>query len=140
MAQPAFGVLFFKITYVHFLNLIAILVCKIYTTFMINTEQIQELGQQIGQRLPAERVVLFGSYAQGEASEDSDIDLLVVAKTTLLPSQRYAAVRRLLADYPAAFDIVVKTPEEYERWRSVVNHIVYFADKYGKVLYDRSHS
>ena len=84
--------------------------------------------------------MLFGSYAQGEASEDSDIDLLVVAKTTLLPSQRYAAVRRLLADYPAAFDIVVKTPEEYERWRSVVNHIVYFADKYGKVLYDRSHS
>ena len=107
---------------------------------MINTEQIQELGRQIGCELPAERVVLFGSYAQGEASEDSDIDLLVVAKTSLPPNQRYAAVRRLLADYPAAFDIVVKTPEEYERWRSVVNHIVYFADKYGKVLYDRSHS
>ena len=107
---------------------------------MINTEQIQELGQHIGKRLPAERVVLFGSYAQGQAAEDSDVDLLVVAKTSLPPSQRYAAVRRLLADYPAAFDIVVKTPEEYERWRSVVNHIVYFADKYGKVLYERSDS
>lgn len=107
---------------------------------MINTKQIQNLGQQIGQRLPAERVVLFGSYAQGQPTEDSDVDLLVVARTALPPSQRYAAVRQLLADYPAAFDIVVKTPEEFERWRSVVNHIVYFADKYGKVLYDRSHS
>ena len=107
---------------------------------MVTQYQIQEIAEKIGDKLPAERVVLFGSYAQGEASEDSDIDLLVVAKTSLPPSQRYAAVRRLLADYPAAFDIVVKTPEEYERWRSVVNHIVYFADKYGKVLYDRSYS
>lgn len=107
---------------------------------MINSEQIQKLGQHIGQRLPAERVVLFGSYAQGQPSEDSDVDLLVVADTTLPPNRRYAAVRRLLADYPAAFDIVVKTPEEYQRWRFVVNHIVYFADKYGKVLYDRSHT
>ena len=107
---------------------------------MVTQYQIQEIAEKIGDKLPAERVVLFGSYAQGEASEDSDIDLLVVAKTSLPPNQRYAAVRRLLADYPAAFDIVVKTPEEYERWRSVVNHIVSFADKYGKVLYDRSDS
>ena len=113
---------------------------KIYTTNMMKTEQILELGQQIGHQLPAERVILFGSYAQGQAAEDSDVDLLVVANTTLPPSQRYAAVRRLLADYPAAFDIVVKTPEEYERWRSVVNHIVYFADKYGKVLYEQGNS
>jgi len=46
-------------------------------------------------------------------------------------------VRRLVADYPASFDIIVKTPDEYARRRSVVNHIVYFADKSRKVLYER---
>jgi hypothetical protein len=63
---------------------------------------------------------------------------MVIANTSLSPSERYCAVRRLLADVPCSFDIIVKTPEEFARWRSVVNNIVYFADKYGKVLYERS--
>jgi len=50
---------------------------------------------------------------------------------------RFPAVRRLLADFPAAFDVFWKTPDEYDRWRTVVNHVVYFADKYGRVVYKR---
>ena len=99
--------------------------------------QIEELVRRIRQKFHPERIVLFGSYAYGQATEDSDVDLLVVAKTDLAPRQRYCAVRRLIADVPASFDIIVKTPEEYNRWRSVVNHIVYFADKYGRILYER---
>jgi len=105
---------------------------------MVAMSQIEQFGRRIGEAFGAERVILFGSYAQGTPTVDSDVDLLVVSQTSLPPSQRYGAVRRLLADCPAAFDIIVKTPEEYSRWRSVVNDIVYFADKYGKVLYDRS--
>ena len=100
--------------------------------------QIEEPGRRIGEELGAEKVILFGSYARGTASAESDVDLLVVAQTSLPPQERYGAVRRLVADCPAGFDIVVQTPEEYDRWRSVVNHIVYFADKYGRVLYERS--
>lgn len=104
---------------------------------MVTLSEIQQLSQQIGQQFNAKRVILFGSYAQGTATEGSDIDLLVVAKTSLSPRKRYSAVRRLVTDYPASFDIIVKTPDEYRRWRSVVNNVVYFADKYGKVLYER---
>lgn len=102
---------------------------------MVAMKQIEEYGRRIGLRFGAERVILFGSYAQGTPSADSDIDLLVVADTALSPSERYHAVRRLLADEPYSFDIIVRTPEEYVRWRSVVNNIVYFADKYGRVIY-----
>jgi len=104
---------------------------------MVTLDQIEELTRRIARELDPERIVLFGSYAKGEATNDSDVDLLVVASTSLSPGQRFAAVRKLAADYPASFDIVVKTPEEYERSRNVVNHIVYFADKYGRVLYER---
>ena len=104
---------------------------------MVRMDQIEELGRRIGREFDADRVVLFGSYALGSATDDSDVDLLVVAQTSLPPRKRYAAVRRMLADYPAAFDIVVKTPDEYARWRSVVNHVVYFAEKSGRVLYER---
>jgi len=109
-------------------------------TRLVAMSQIEELGRKIGEELGAEKVILFGSYARGTASAESDVDLLVVARTSLPPHERYGTVRRLLADCPAGFDIVVQTPEEYDRWRSVVNHIVYFADKYGRVLYERSDS
>lgn len=104
---------------------------------MVAISQIEEFGQRIGREFGAERVILFGSHARGTVTRDSDVDLLVVAKTDLVPRERYAAVRRLVANAPALFDIIVKTPKEYERWRAVVNHIVYFADKYGRVLYER---
>ena len=104
---------------------------------MVSINQIEELGQRIGREFDADRVVLFGSYAEGTATEDSDVDLLVVADTPLPPRRRYGAVRRLVADCPAAFDIIVKTPNEYARLRMVVNTIVYFAEKAGRVLYER---
>lgn len=104
---------------------------------MVAISEIEEFGRRIGREFGAERVILFGSYAQGTVTEDSDVDLLVVAETDLPPRERYGAVRRLVADVPTSFDIIVKTPQEYARWRSVVNHIVYFADKYGRVLYER---
>ena len=104
---------------------------------MITESQIEDLGRRIGHEFAADRVVLFGSHARGTHADDSDVDLLVVAETSLPPRKRYGAVRRLVADFPAAFDIIVKTPDEYARWRSVVNTIVYFAEKSGRALYER---
>ena len=104
---------------------------------MITTSALEEIVQRIRDRFDPQKIILFGSYARDEATEHSDVDLLVVADTDLPRRERFPAVRRLLADYPVGFDIIVKTPKEYRRWRSVVNHIVYFAEKYGKVLYER---
>jgi len=104
---------------------------------VITTSVLEEIVERICAGFSPEKIILFGSHARNEATRHSDVDLLVVADTDLPPGQRFPAVRRLLADYPAGFDIIVKTPEEYRRWRSVVNHIVYFAEKYGKVLYER---
>ena len=107
---------------------------------MLSMNEIAELSRRIRRQFDPDRIILFGSYGRGEPTEDSDVDLLVVAPTSLPPGQRYAAVRHLAADYPASFDIVVKTPKEFERSRRVVNHIAYFADKYGRVLYERGDS
>ena len=103
----------------------------------LTTGQIEEVSRRIQRGFDPQQIVLFGSYARGDATVDSDVDLLVVAETSLPPAERYGAVRRLLADVPAAFDIIVKTPQEYARRRRTINTIVYFADKYGTVLYER---
>lgn len=104
---------------------------------MITTDTLQEIIDRIVNHFRPEKIILFGSCARGDASEDSDVDLLVVAETDLSARDRYPAVRRILSDLPASFDIILKTPAEYERRRSVLNHIVYFAEKYGKVVYER---
>jgi predicted nucleotidyltransferase len=46
----------------------------------------------------AEKVILYGSYATGEATEDSDIDLFIIAPTNERFFERMARVRRLLRD------------------------------------------
>ena len=104
---------------------------------MLSQEQIEEMSKRIIREFDPERIVLFGSHAADNPREDSDVDLMVVTAKAPPHPERYPAVRGLLADIPASFDIVVKTPEEYERFRRVVNHIVYFADKYGRVIYER---
>jgi predicted nucleotidyltransferase len=99
---------------------------------------LKDVLETIKARFHPERIVVFGSHASGAATEESDVDLLIVADTDLPPKERFPAVSRLLADYPASFDVILKTPEEFRRFRSVVNHIVYFADRYGKVVYERN--
>lgn len=54
--------------------------------------EIEESGRRIGREFEAERVILFGSYAKGTVTEDSDVDLLVVADTVLAPREHYTAV------------------------------------------------
>ena len=104
---------------------------------MIGTDTMQEIIDRLVERFQPEKIILFGSHARGDADEGSDVDLLVVAETGLPPRERFPAASRALADFPAAFDVFLKTPEEYRRRRQVVNHIIYFADKYGKVIYER---
>ncbi len=104
---------------------------------MVAFTDIEQLSRKIAENLKVEKIILFGSYADGSATKNSDIDLLVVADIDAPKSERYGIVRKTLGDFPAGFDIIVETPEEYKKWRTVVNHIAYFAEKYGKTIYER---
>jgi predicted nucleotidyltransferase len=97
---------------------------------MVALSDIEQLSRKIAAEFDVEKIILFGSYADGTATEQSDIDLLVVANIDMPYVERYCAVRKVLAGFPAGFDLIVKTPAEYNKWRTVVNHIAYFADKY----------
>ena len=104
---------------------------------MLATETLDAAVQRLVRCFRPEKIILFGSYATGQPREDSDVDLLVVAETDQSADDPFAAGSRALADFPAAFDLIVRTPEEYRRRRGVVNDIVYFAEKYGRVVYER---
>src|SRR5512138_167799 len=70
--------------------------------------------ERIASELKPEKIILFGSYAYGNPTPDSDVDLLVIMKTKAKEIDRYVAVSNLL--YPRQFpvDILVKTPREIQ--------------------------
>ena len=81
------------------------------------------------------RLVVFGSRARGGATQDSDIDLMVVADLPGSLAARAKAVYRHLLDLPASFDLVIYTPEEYERLRTWRTSVAGIADREGLVLH-----
>jgi len=58
-------------------------------------------------------VILFGSYAYGQPTEDSDVDLLVVVVDTDEPPLHVAAKIAAMVDHPFPLDIIVHTPTEF---------------------------
>ena len=81
-------------------------------------------------------IILFGSYAEGRAREGSDLDLLVVADTpswVRLAAELREALEPLLA--PLNFDVVVCTPQSWEKGRRVRGFVTWEADRKGVRLY-----
>ncbi len=78
---------------------------------MVTMNQIEELGRRIGREFRSERVVLFGSYARGLGTEDSDVDLLVILPFEGKSVNQSVEIRmRLRPTFPV--DLIVRTPEK----------------------------
>lgn len=84
------------------------------------------------------QIILFGSYARGEATAHSDIDLLVVFPELSSKREMTISIRGILADLPVAKDIVVTTPAEIEEYGDLVGRVLRPALREGKVLYEQS--
>lgn len=82
-----------------------------------------------------ERIYLFGSWARGDETEDSDIDLLIIKNTDLPRYKRARGMRRLIRPYKYPLDLIVYTPEEFERERDVVGTIPYQVVREGVLLH-----
>lgn len=73
---------------------------------------IQSVTRQIVQQFHPQKVILFGSYAYGQPTEDSDVDFLVVMDTDEPPLHVAAKIAAAI-EHPFPLDIVVRTPTEF---------------------------
>lgn len=101
----------------------------------LSNQNIKKIVDKIVQGLRPEKVILFGSYATGCATDNSDLDLLVIMKSDKPSYKRSAAVRSLLWPPKVAMDILVYSPEEIKQVNGLPNHVVTDALETGKVLY-----
>jgi len=75
-------------------------------------EGIRSVAQQVVEQFHPRKVILFGSYAYGQPTEDSDVDLLVVMDTDEPPLHVAAKIAATI-EHPFPLDIVVRTPTEF---------------------------
>jgi predicted nucleotidyltransferase len=97
---------------------------------------IESAVEKIAQQFRPAKIILFGSYARGSAGPDSDVDLLVVMEVKGSKRRQAVEIDLALSDRTFPLDLIVVTPEEFEKYRDVLGHILYPAVREGKVLYD----
>lgn len=74
-------------------------------------EEIRPAVRRIAEVFHPKKVILFGSYAFGRPTRDSDADLLVIMKTDLRNVDQAVAIRRA-TNFEFAVDLLVRTPEQ----------------------------
>lgn len=95
---------------------------------MIDEAVIQEAARRLKAAAPpGSEVILFGSYAHGDAHADSDLDFLVVEPHVGDRARESWRLRQELRGIPASFDIIVTPRDRFERWRQSPNHVYHDA-------------
>ena len=93
---------------------------------------------RIIEKFNPERIILFGSCAKGDTTPDSDIDILVVMPVEGSRRNKANEIDLALADRTLPMDVIVVTPEQFERQKGLIGTIVSEAAKGGKVIYERA--
>ena len=105
---------------------------------MIRKDKISEVVAKIANGYDPDKIILFGSYADGNPTEDSDLDLFVIKETNLPRPQRTVQVRKMLYGSMIPMDLIVYTPKEIAESKknsySFVNEVL----NSGKILYERT--
>lgn len=106
---------------------------------MINIEELKPLIVERLKPLNPDKIILFGSYAYGTPTEDSDIDLCIIENYTGSKIKEKTKIRKLLKDIKVSKDILVENEEYFvthsdEAW---INTALYDARHKGIVLYEQ---
>ncbi len=94
---------------------------------MQNSQTLSTIKIQIFSILPGCRIVLFGSRARNENTEESDYDLLIITKTTMPISEKRefrSKIRKSLISYDILSDIIIESEQEILNKKQLTGHIV----------------
>lgn len=101
---------------------------------------IRAIADKIRREYRPKRIVLFGSYANGNPGPDSDIDLLIVKETTDRPIDRRLKVAGIAADPKRRIPLepIVVTPAELEARKAIGDQFLADILETGETLYDET--
>lgn len=103
-------------------------------------EKIKKTVDKIVKNYRPQKIVLFGSYAWGEPTENSDVDLLIVKNSKKRRSERAAEIRKKIFPPDIPLDILVYTPKEIKKRLAMKDFFFEDIVTKGRNLYERQKS
>ena len=107
----------------------------------MNRQHIDDLSNDIVKRLkPLKplKIILFGSYAYGTPTENSDIDICIVKERVRSKIKEKRKARKLLKGIPVAKDILIPSKSEYDFYKDEFGSVYMDIDKNGKLLWSNT--
>ena len=102
---------------------------------MVHRNKIRAYARRIAQTFHPEKIILFGSYAYGSPTEDSDVDLLVIMPFDEARERKSLEIRQKLhSGFP--MDLIVRSPETVRQRLAGGDSFLSEVMTRGKVLYE----
>ena len=100
-------------------------------------KELKKITRKIVEKYKPEKIILFGSFAWGKPTEDSDFDLFIVKNSRKRRIDRERELRTMLIGnkFPP-MDLLIYTPTEVKRRFQIEDFFIEDIFKKGKVLYD----
>ena len=103
---------------------------------------LSEIVKKLKREYDPIKIILFGSYAYGNPTEDSDIDLFILKDTKKRAVDRYVSVKRIIYDPSHKIPVspLVYTPKEVEKRLRMGDDFIKEILEKGVILYERRDS
>lgn len=105
----------------------------------ISEEAIRAVIEHIARNFDPDKIILFGSYADGDPKPWSDVDLLVVMDTPDGEMSLMLAIYQSMSPLPFGMDILVRSQETIDKRIAMRDWFLEEITTQGKVVYARRH-
>lgn len=103
---------------------------------MTHEEMLEKAVRLLVEAAAPRRIILFGSYARGDAGEGSDLDFVVVEERVTSRRAEIVRLLKVLEPHGIPADVFVASEEFYEAWCGVPGNMLYEASREGRVVYE----
>ena len=103
---------------------------------MIDLTIIDKATELLREAAQPRKIILFGSHARGEASQESDVDFLVVEADVRDRIAEMTRLNRVLSPLRISADLLVVSQEMFDYWATTPGNVYFTAIREGRVLYE----
>ncbi len=105
---------------------------------MLSQATIQEAIARLAEAAQPIKIILFGSYARGEARENSDLDFLVVQREVKSRRREMVRLHDVLRPMHIPVDVLVISEALFTEWADTPGTVLYRAQHEGRLVYEVS--
>jgi uncharacterized protein len=106
---------------------------------MLALNRIEQLTKQIAAEFQPQRIIMFGSYAYGNPTEFSDVDILVILPFAGRPVRKAIEIRSKI-DPKIPIDLIVRTPEQVKERLAMNDWFMREIVEKGRTVYEADNS